>query len=113
MAAKISGAAENNLKNVDASFSDGLTVVTGVSGSGKSSLVFDTLYREGQNRFNEAFGNSPGLPETVHVNSVDDLGPVVSLEQNTLNRNPNSTVATASGIWFCRTSVKSIDATTP
>jgi excinuclease ABC subunit A len=98
MAAKITGAAENNLKNVDAVFSDGLTVVTGVSGSGKSSLVFDTLYREGQNRFNEAFGNSPGLPEAVNVKAVDDLGPVISLEQNTLNRNPNSTVATASGL---------------
>lgn len=98
MVAKITGAAENNLKNVDAVFSDGLTVVTGVSGSGKSSLVFDTLYREGQNRFNEAFGNSPGLPEQVHVKSVEDLGPLVSLEQNTLNRNPNSTVSTASGL---------------
>jgi excinuclease ABC subunit A len=98
MAARITRAAENNLKNVDAIFSDGLTVVTGVSGSGKSSLVFDTLYREGQNRFNETFGNSSGPPRTVNVEAVDDLGPVISLEQNTLNRNPNSTVGTASGL---------------
>jgi excinuclease ABC subunit A len=98
MAIEVTGAGENNLKGVDASFSDSLTVVTGVSGSGKSSLVFDTLYREGQNRFNEAFARTPGEPEPVDVESIKGLGPVISLKQNTLNRNPNSTVATASGI---------------
>ena len=98
MAIEVRGARENNLKESDADFSEGLTVVTGVSGSGKSSLVFDTLFREGQNRFHEAFAQTPGEWESVDVDSIKGLGPVVSLEQNTLNRNPHSTVATASGI---------------
>ena len=98
MTIKVTGAFENNLKHVDALFSDGLTVVTGVSGSGKSSLVYDTLHGEATHRFSEAFGTSarPGKP--VKVKQITGLGPTVSLDQNILNRNPGSILATASGL---------------
>ena len=98
MTIKVIGASENNLREIDALFSDGLTVVTGVSGSGKSSLVFDTLHREASNRFSEAFSSVASPREPVKVKGIDGLGPVVSLDQNILNRNPNSTLATASGL---------------
>jgi excinuclease ABC subunit A len=75
-------------------FSDGLTVVTGVSGSGKSSLVFDTLHREASNRFSEAFSTIASPREPVKVKGIDGLGPVVFLGQNILNQNSNSTLAT-------------------
>ncbi|MBN1351878.1 ATP-binding cassette domain-containing protein [candidate division KSB1 bacterium] len=94
------GAGEHNLKGIDVEFGDGLTVITGVSGSGKTSLVFDTLYHEARRRFLDiyAFG-SPAqrlLPAKVH--SITGLGPAISIGQNLLNRNPNSTLATASGL---------------
>ena len=98
MTIKVIGSGENNLREIDALFSDGLTVVTGVSGSGKSSLVFDTLHREASNRFSEAFSSVASPREPVKVKGIDGLGPVVSLDQNILNRNPNSTLATASGL---------------
>ena len=96
----IRGARENNLKNVDISFRDGLTVVTGVSGSGKTSLVFDTLYHEARRRFLEIFnlGSSAMRLAPAKVSSINGLGPTVAVGQNLLNRNPNSSLATASGL---------------
>ncbi|UCE12647.1 MAG: hypothetical protein JSV04_10690, partial [Candidatus Heimdallarchaeota archaeon] len=99
MKIKIEGAYENNLQNIDVEFGDGLTVVTGISGSGKSSLVFSTLYHEARRRFSEIFtrGSKPRLaPAQVH--RITGLGPTIAIEQNILNRNPLSTLATASGL---------------
>jgi len=100
MEIKIRGAQEHNLKNVDVDIKDGLTVVTGVSGSGKTSLIFDTLYKEARRRFLEAF--SVSLEETklspAKVHSITGLGPTVALGQNLLNRNPNSILASAIGL---------------
>jgi excinuclease ABC subunit A len=96
----IRGAREHNLKGIDVEFGDGLTVVTGVSGSGKTSLVFDTLYHEARRRFLEAFSRDIGGPglSPARVDAVTGLGPAVAVGQNLLNRNPNSTLATASGL---------------
>ena len=93
----IQGANEHNLKDVDVEIGDGLTVVTGVSGSGKTSLVFDTLYHEARRRFLEVFSLGERLsPADVRV--ITGLGPAVAVGQNLLNRNPGSTLATASGL---------------
>ena len=96
----IEGAVENNLKDINVEFKEGLTVVTGVSGSGKSSLVFDTLYHEARRRFLEYFSTgSKGLRlAPAKVRSITGLRPTVAVGQNLLNRNPNSTLATASGL---------------
>ena len=96
----VKGAKENNLKNVDVCFNNGLTVVTGVSGSGKTSLVFDTLYHEARRRFQDVFAfGSPGSRLTpAKVESITGMGPAVAVGQNLLNRNPNSTLASASGL---------------
>lgn len=96
----ITGARENNLQDIDVVIPpDHLTVVTGVSGSGKSSLVFDTLYHEARRRFLEIFsvGSSVKLAPAA-VESISGLGPAVAVDQNVLNRNPLSTLATASGL---------------
>ncbi|MFW9876518.1 MAG: hypothetical protein ACFFG0_25775, partial [Candidatus Thorarchaeota archaeon] len=106
MEIKIKGAIENNLKNINVTFRDGLTVVTGISGSGKSSLVFDTLYHESNRRLIELFGYSRKWSTQrssyklapAKVGSIVGLGPAVAVGQNLLNRNPNSTLATASGL---------------
>lgn len=100
MAIILKGASEHNLKDIDVRFDDGLTVVTGVSGSGKSSLVFDTLYHESRRRYLEAFGRSSdaALLNPAKVRSISGLGPAIAVGQNLLNRNPSSTLATASGI---------------
>jgi excinuclease ABC subunit A len=97
---RIKGAKEHNLRDIDAEFGEGLTVVTGVSGSGKSSLVFDTLYHEARRRFLEIFSlRSTDLRlSPADVQSVTGLGPAVAVGQNLLNRNPASTLATASGL---------------
>ena len=97
---RIKGAKEHNLKNVDLSINSGLTVVTGVSGSGKTSLVFDTLFHEARRRFQEVFAfGSPGSRLTpAKVDSITGVGPAVAVGQNLLNRNPNSTLASASGL---------------
>ncbi|MHB0876351.1 MAG: excinuclease ABC subunit UvrA [Anaerolineae bacterium] len=100
MRVRIEGAEEHNLRGVDAEFGDGLTVVTGVSGSGKTSLVFDTLYHEAHRRFLDVF-SSINMAERLapaRVRSVSGLGPAVAVGQNLLNRNPNSTLATAAGL---------------
>jgi excinuclease ABC subunit A len=95
----IRGASEHNLRQVDLELGDGLTVVTGVSGSGKTSLVFDTLYHEARRRFLEIFslGGRARL-SPARVESITGLGPAVAVGQNLLNRNPASTLATASGL---------------
>ncbi|MBP1702746.1 MAG: excinuclease subunit, partial [Chloroflexi bacterium] len=96
----IRGAREHNLQGVEVEFGEGLTVVTGISGSGKTSLVFDTLYHEARRRFLEVFelGSPKGRLAPANVDEITGLGPAVAVGQNLLNRNPNSTLATASGL---------------
>jgi len=97
---RIHGASEHNLKNIDVQFGDGLTVVTGVSGSGKTSLVFDTLYHEAHRRFLDVFlyGRAGQRLAPAKVEGVTGLGPTIAVGQNLLNRNPLSTLASASGL---------------
>lgn len=95
----------HNLKNIDAHIPRySLTVFTGLSGSGKSSLAFDTIYAEGQRRYIETFssyarGFLGGGMERPDVEQIDGLGPVISIEQKTTNRNPRSTVGTVTEIY--------------
>ncbi|MBN2532790.1 MAG: ATP-binding cassette domain-containing protein [Spirochaetales bacterium] len=100
MTIQIKEASEHNLKNISAQFTDGLTVVTGVSGSGKSSLVFNTLYHESRRRFLEVFTNiTSGLRlAPAKVKQLTGIGPSIAIGQDLLNRNPNSTLASASGL---------------
>ncbi len=100
MKIRIQGASEHNLQGVSTEIGDGLTVVTGVSGSGKTSLVFDTLYHEARRRFLEIFalGSSGWKLSPAKVEFITGLGPAIAVGQNLLNRNPNSTLATASGL---------------
>ena len=100
MKIRIQGAGEHNLQGVSTEIGDGLTVVTGVSGSGKTSLVFDTLYHEARRRFLEIFSlGSSGLRlSPAKVELITGLGPAIAVGQNLLNRNPNSTLATACGL---------------
>ncbi len=100
MEIKIRGAQEHNLKDIDVDIQDGLTVVTGVSGSGKTSLIFDTLYKEARRRFLEAFSvNKDEINlSPAKLKSINGLGPMVALGQNILNRNPNSSLASATGL---------------
>jgi excinuclease ABC subunit A len=97
---QVRGAAENNLHDVDAGFCDGLTAVVGLSGSGKSSLVFDVLYREARRRFLEIFSLRPPWlrAQPARVRGIDGLRPAVAVAQNVVNLNPNSTLASALGI---------------
>jgi excinuclease ABC subunit A len=96
----VRGAAEHNLADVDVTFGPGLTALVGVSGSGKSSLAFDTVYSEARRRFMEALalGSPWARVQPARVRRIDGLGPAVSVSQNQVNRNPNSTVATAIGL---------------
>lgn len=102
---EIKGARVHNLKNVDAHIPRySLTVFTGLSGSGKSSLAFDTIYAEGQRRYIETFssyarGFLGGGMERPDVEQIDGLGPVISIEQKTTNRNPRSTVGTVTEVY--------------
>jgi excinuclease ABC subunit A len=100
MTIRIQGATEHNLQDIDVEIGDGLTVVTGVSGSGKTSLVFDTLYHEARRRFLDIFSTgSNGLRlAPARVREITGLGAAIAVGQNLLNRNPSSTLATASGL---------------
>ncbi len=101
---EIIGAREHNLKNIDVTLPrNKLIVITGISGSGKSSLAFDTIYAEGQRRYMESFSayarSFIGDMERPDVDKIDGLSPVISIEQKTTSRNPRSTVGTVTEIY--------------
>ena len=98
------GARVHNLKNIDVDIPHGtLSVITGLSGSGKSSLAFDTIYAEGQRRYIETFSsyarNLLGNMERPDVDKVEGLSPVIAIEQKTINRNPRSTIGTTTEVY--------------
>lgn len=98
------GARVNNLKNIDITIPHNkLSVITGLSGSGKSSLAFDTIYAEGQRRYIETFSsyarNMLGSLERPDVDNITGLSPVIAIEQKTINRNPRSTIGTTTEIY--------------
>ena len=100
----IKGARENNLKNVDLEIDrDQFIVFTGLSGSGKSSLAFDTIYAEGQRRYVESLSSYArqflGQMDKPEVESITGLSPAISIDQKTTNRNPRSTVGTVTEIY--------------
>jgi len=100
----VKGARENNLKNIDVEIPrDSLTVVTGLSGSGKSSLAFDTIYAEGQRRYVESLSSYArmflGQKEKPDVDYIDGLSPAISIDQKTTTQNPRSTVGTVTEIY--------------
>ena len=100
----IKGAREHNLKNIDVEIPrDRLVVLTGLSGSGKSSLAFDTIYAEGQRRYMESLSSYArmflGQMEKPNVDSIDGLSPAVSIDQKTTSKNPRSTVGTVTEIY--------------
>ena len=101
---KVTGAREHNLKNVDVEIPrDKLVVITGLSGSGKSSLAFDTIYAEGQRRYVESLSSYArqflGLMEKPEVDQITGLSPAISIDQKSTSRNPRSTVATVTEIY--------------
>ena len=101
---KIRGANEHNLKNIDIDIPrDQLVVLTGLSGSGKSSLAFDTIYAEGQRRYMESLSSYArqflGQMEKPNVESIEGLSPTISIDQKSTNRNPRSTVGTVTEIY--------------
>ena len=100
----IKGAKEHNLKNINIEIPrDKLTVITGLSGSGKSSLAFDTLYAEGQRRYVESLSSYArqflGIMEKPDVESIEGLSPAISIDQKTTSKNPRSTVGTVTEIY--------------
>ena len=100
----VQGARANNLKNVSVSIPrDKLVVLTGLSGSGKSSLAFDTIYAEGQRRYVESLSSYArmflGQMDKPDVDSIDGLSPAISIDQKTTSRNPRSTVGTVTEIY--------------
>jgi len=99
----IRGAREHNLRDIDVSIPrDQLVVITGLSGSGKSSLAFDTIYAEGQRRYVESLSSYArqflGQMDKPDLDSIDGLSPAVSIDQKSTNRNPRSTVGTITEI---------------
>src|SRR5664279_4329846 len=101
---KIRGARANNLKNINLDIPrNKLVVITGLSGSGKSSLAFDTIYAEGQRRYVESLSSYArqflGLMEKPEVDQIDGLSPAISIDQKSTSRNPRSTVATVTEIY--------------
>lgn len=101
---EVSGARVHNLKNIDISIpKNKMVVITGISGSGKSSLAFDTIYSEGQRRYMETFGAYArqfiGDMERPDVDKITGLSPVISIEQKTTNKNPRSTVGTVTEVY--------------
>ena len=100
----IQGAKENNLKNVNLTIPrDKLVVFTGLSGSGKSSLAFDTIYAEGQRRYVESLSSYArqflGIMEKPNVEYIEGLSPAISIDQKTTSKNPRSTVGTVTEIY--------------
>src|SRR6185312_12136725 len=100
----VQGAREHNLKNIDVTLPRGkLVVITGLSGSGKSSLAFDTIYAEGQRRYVESLSSYArqflGIMEKPDVDQIDGLSPAISIDQKSTSRNPRSTVATVTEIY--------------
>ena len=101
---EIRGARENNLKNINVKIPrDKLVVMTGLSGSGKSSLAFDTIYAEGQRRYVESLSSYArqflGQMDKPDVDSIDGLSPAISIDQKTTSKNPRSTVGTVTEIY--------------
>ena len=101
---KVIGAKEHNLKNIDVTIPrDSLVVFTGLSGSGKSSLAFDTIFAEGQRRYMESLSSYArqflGLMEKPNVESIEGLSPAISIDQKTTSKNPRSTVGTVTEIY--------------
>ncbi len=101
---KVFGAREHNLKNINVTFpSNKLVIITGISGSGKSSLAFNTIYAEGQRRYIESFvayaRNFIGQISSPKVDNIEGLSPVIAIEQKTTNRNPRSTVGTTTEVY--------------
>ncbi len=101
---RVIGAKENNLKNIDVEIPrNALVVMTGVSGSGKSSLAFDTIYAEGQRRYMESLSSYArqflGQMEKPNVENIEGLSPAISIDQKSTNRNPRSTVGTVTEIY--------------
>src|SRR5436190_7927826 len=100
----VRGAREHNLKNIDVEIPrQKLVVITGLSGSGKSSLAFDTIYAEGQRRYVESLSAYArqflGLMEKPDVDQIDGLSPAISIDQKSTSRNPRSTVATVTEVY--------------
>ena len=100
----IKGARENNLKNIDLQIpKDKLVIMTGVSGSGKTSLAFDTIYAEGQRRYMESLSAYArqflGNSEKPDVDQMDGLSPAIAIDQKTTSNNPRSTVGTVTEIY--------------
>ncbi|MDE6427677.1 MAG: excinuclease ABC subunit UvrA, partial [Muribaculaceae bacterium] len=100
----IKGARVHNLKNIDVEIPHGkLTVITGLSGSGKSSLAFDTIFAEGQRRYIETFSSYArqmlGTLERPDADQITGLSPVIAIEQKTINRNPRSTIGTTTEVY--------------
>src|SRR2546427_4163005 len=103
----VRGAREHNLRNIDVTIPrDRLTVITGLSGSGKSSLAFDTIYAEGQRRYVESLSAYArqflGLMEKPDVDSIEGLSPAISIEQKSAGHNPRSTVGTVTEVYDYR-----------
>ena len=101
---RIKGARQHNLKNIDVKIPrDKMVVITGLSGSGKSSLAFDTIYAEGQRRYVESLSSYArqflGQMDKPDVDYIDGLSPAISIDQKTTSRNPRSTVGTVTEIY--------------
>ena len=100
----VMGAREHNLKDIDLTIPrEKLVVITGLSGSGKSSLAFDTIYAEGQRRYVESLSSYArqflGVMEKPDVDQIEGLSPAISIDQKSTSRNPRSTVATVTEIY--------------
>src|SRR4051794_13392420 len=101
---RVTGAREHNLKNINVEIPrDKLVVITGLSGSGKSSLAFDTIYAEGQRRYVESLSSYArqflGTMDKPDVDQIEGLSPAISIDQKSTSRNPRSTVATVTEIY--------------